>query len=189
LRDWLIKREATWVKHRDFDEAMYMIAREFDLDEPERPASFDAIFENNQKKYDELWRDAGLNPAPENAPVRKAVQEDASKRSDPVAMLVNAYKLEKTDPDAADKTYLEGIVRYPSDAYIILTYAQFLHKVRNKNNKAEQFYQKSLIYKNRDPDIIAGYAGFLFAIGRDIDGLDKLEQCEGLNPDPRLESV
>jgi hypothetical protein len=116
LRDWLIKREATWVKHRDFDEAMYMIVREFDLDEPERPASFDAIFENNRKKYDELRREAGLNPDPENAPVRKAVQEDAKKKSDAFSMLLKAYDLEETDPDAAERIYLDGIKAHPDNA-------------------------------------------------------------------------
>jgi Tfp pilus assembly protein PilF len=184
LREWLIKREATWVKHRDFDQAMYMIAREFELDEPGRPASFDAIFENNQKKYDELRRDAGLDSAPENAPVREAVQEDASKRSDPVAMLVNAYKLEKTDPDAAEKAYLDGIKAHPDNADLPGQFARFLQTIRKDHDRAEEYYQRAIDADPKHAGNLGNYALFLSDIRKNYDRAEEFYQ-RAIDADPK----
>lgn len=151
LRNWLIEREAIWVKHRDFDQAMFMVAKEFGLDQPQRPASFDAIFANSEKKYEELLRAAGTNPDPEQAPLRQAAQEAASKASITIGMSVQAIRLEKADPDAADEAYQRVIDADPRHAHTL-----------------------------------GNYAGFLFGLGRDGEGLGMLERCEAENPVPAL---
>ncbi|HRJ61515.1 MAG TPA: tetratricopeptide repeat protein [Azospirillaceae bacterium] len=186
LRKWLIERKAIWVKHRDFDQAMFMIAKEFGLDQPQRPASFDAIFDNNEKKYEELLRAAGTNPDPEQAPLRQAAQQAASKISDALVMLLTAARLEKADPDAADKAYREGIAQHPMNADLIWMYARFLHFIRKDYDEAQVFYKRAVDADPKHAHALGNYAGFLFGLGRDGEGLGMLERCEAENPGPEL---
>ncbi|OSM06248.1 SIR2 family protein [Magnetofaba australis] len=188
IRPWLDAVGAFWVQERDFDAAMLLLQEELDLPKPDRKR-FDHVFDNVFDQYKALSKKANeeASQAPDDA--AKSAMAEAVKKTDKKfeswrQVLLKADRLKKSDPDAADAIYLQGITDFPNDANILGDYALFLETIRNDSDKAEQFYLRAIDADPNHANNLVNYAVFLENIRNDS---DKAEQfyLRAIDADPK----
>jgi len=173
LQSWLEERNAIWVEKLDFDEMMLLIHDSFDLAHPDSHA-FDAVFQNYTDTYTKL--SARINSDPlkaEDIALLGALERADKKFTDWWSYIVEGEKYEKNQPEKANDIYAEGLRRFPDSTSLISTYAFFLFKTGNDNNKVEQLYKHYLEIDANDSNILSLYAFFLQEIRKDYDGAEK----------------
>jgi len=81
--------------------------------------------------------------------------------------LYDAY-IEK-DVDRQEKTYREGIAKYPDNPDLLGDYALFLDGIRKDYDRAEEYYKAAIKISPQDADFLGNYAVFLEGIRKDYD--------------------
>ncbi len=182
MKDWLNDRNAIWVKHKDFDEAMLLFWQEFNLGEPDWKR-----FDQLSKKYSETFSSLSekIDSKPESK--EKALLEDALQkviRESKVwwAIYIEASKYKKTDPNKADLIYSEGLKKYLDNANLTGSYALFLKNIRKEYDRAEELFKKALELDPNDADVTGNYAGFSLALGKK-EGVELLKKALNLAKD------
>ena len=85
------------------------------------------------------------------------------------AYILQANKLEKTDPEKADQLYKKGAEQFPDAASLLGYYAVFLKNVRKEFDRAEEFYKRALEAEPDHANNLGNYAVFLKNTGEDMD--------------------
>lgn len=127
LRSWLEERDAIWVETRGFDELMLLFRDEFDLDPPS-PNKFERVFAGYLETYRELSGRVERIPDsdPEATSLKHAAQRADAAVSSWSAVLLQAGRLEDTDPDEAEKVYDQGVKDFPDAAILAVEFGGFL---------------------------------------------------------------
>ena len=98
--------------------------------------------------------------------IRKAVREFTG----PWAVVISAHR----DPANAESIYEIGLKEFPSDKYLIGSYANFLYDVRKDYDKAEELYKKAI---EIDPNYginLGNYATLLYKVHKNYDKAETL---------------
>ncbi|MGC1377092.1 MAG: SIR2 family protein, partial [Anaerolineales bacterium] len=188
LRGWLEERKAIWVEQLDFDEMMLLIQAAFELPQPD-PKLFDAVLQNYFETYKKLSERIHAAPAKaEDGTLKSALERADADLSGWQSVAMAANKLEKSDPEKAQKIYIDGLERFPTSAPLLGGYAIFLHKIRKDYDKAEQFYLRAIQADPNRTANIGNYAAFLHEIRKDG---DKAEQfyLRAIEADPNYAIV
>lgn len=171
---WLESRQAVWVEKGDFDELMLLVKNEFELPPP-TSKRFDEVFEKYRKTYEKLsGRIVSLPDTDEHTKaLKEAIERTDKSFSDWWAVEVAASRLEKTNPDEADKIYQDGLKQFPNSSALLGNYANFLYKIRKNYDVAEEYYRRALESDPTDATDLSNYALFLESIRKDYDGAEE----------------
>jgi len=193
IGQWLRKRNAIWVTHRDFDELMLLIWDEFNLDHPDEKR-FNRLTETYYQTFNNL-KNRLEGPEGENSvlseALKKAVEVAINEAVSAWSIKFTADQYIRTDPERADIIYQKGMEKFPKSIALIGSYAEFLAKILKDYDKDEDYYKMALEPDPDDPDIfwkesiannIGNYAGFLLAKG-DEKGFDFLSRAIKLAED------
>jgi len=184
--EWLKERDATFVKHRDFDELMVHISEEFELDYPIKELfrdRFDELEDKNTAILDELKAKIAEKSDAEAEALEEAVERTAKQFSKWWAVELEARKYKKEDPDKANEIYLDGIEQFPKSHELLGNYANYLCDIRNDYDRAEEYYKRAL---EADPDHannLGNYAVFLNEVRKDYDRAEEYYK-RALEADP-----
>jgi len=183
MGDWLIKRDAIWVNHRDFDELMLLILDEFELDHPNEER-FKRLLDGYFETFKRLETNVKAKPESEEKKVIEEAAEKVAKRfKDWRAVVLEANKNEKSDIEKADEIYSEGLLKFPDSANLLANYAYFLQRNRKNDNKAEDIYKDSLKLEPNNEITLAAYASFLYKIRNDDQkAADYYKMAMAINP-------
>ena len=167
--EWLRDRNATWVKHLDFDELMLLVREEFELDHPDEKR-FEKVMETYGDTFTKLRRE--VMEKPESAE-KKALESAAAKATSDFknwwSVEVEARQHKTEDPDKADEIYRQGIDKFPRSADLLGSYAVFLKTIRKDHDGAENHFRKALEADPEDATNLGNYANFLWEVRKDHD--------------------
>jgi len=173
LHTWLKDRNATWVKHLDFDELMLLIRNEFGLSHPDR-SRFEELMNRYLETFKRLSSKVEAKPdSDEKKTLKKAAEKAASDFKDWLSVAIQAERLMKVNPKGADKAYQEGLSLFPNHPVLLGGYAVLLHTILNDYDKAEEYYKKAI---EADPNFtpnLSNYAILLAYHRRDPDGAEE----------------
>jgi len=168
--DLLKARGATWVPHRDFDEAMVLILEEFGLTHPNNKR-FNELLESYRSTFELLNKTvAARSESPERAD--QIYVAGIEKFSDSVPLMgsyANFLSDDRKDFDRAEEFYKRALDADPERAITLGNYANFLSDDRKDFDRAEEFYKRAL---DADPDRainLGNYANFLSDDRKDFD--------------------
>ncbi|MCG6553182.1 MAG: SIR2 family protein, partial [Candidatus Magnetominusculus sp. LBB02] len=133
---WLNDNDAIWVKHLDFDELMFHIQKEFEIDDPDR-RRLEKVYNTFYDKSKELKLKFRPKHEDEHKPSATANTETTSSFKSWYAVEVKAAKHKKSEPAKADEIYKEGLKKFPNSAPLMGNYASFLHTIRKDYDEAE----------------------------------------------------
>jgi tetratricopeptide (TPR) repeat protein len=170
---WLEERNATWVKHHDFDELMLLFLNELSLEHPEKKR-FDKLIKTYFDAFDKLKTGIESKPDTDDSKSLKEAIDIASEKiienGDFSYAIVGEAKIyEKSDPARADTIFQKGLKKFNDDSWFKVRYADFLVDILKDYDKAEEFYNEAFI---ADPNYASGlrtYADFLVDILKDYD--------------------
>ncbi|MQL74461.1 hypothetical protein Taro_006833 [Colocasia esculenta] len=81
---------------------------------------------------------------------------------------------EETCVDRRRRVYERAIAEGGVNSLILSNYAQFLYRVANDHDRAEQYFQWAVMAEPRDAEAISRYASFLWAERGDISGAEEM---------------
>jgi tetratricopeptide (TPR) repeat protein len=161
LRSWLEDRKAIWVERSDFDEMMLLIRDSFDLPHPDKNP-FEVVFQKYGETYQTLSDKIHFEPnGTENVSLKQAVLRADSDLKGWLAQYVEANRLERTDPEKADRVYQEGIAAYPTASMLLSGYASFLRRTTQDYDRVEGLYERAVEADPTNSQVIQEYASFL----------------------------
>lgn len=189
---WLEERGAVWVAHRDFDELMLLIWKQFGLKHPDmsRYATPDEAYQSAYSKLELGVRatTVALAAAPADAEGCKAADNLASALSvasdalDWWKVQQEASKYKTVDPDRTDEIYRKGVEALPRSAELLGNYAAFLKNVRHDHDRAEERYRRALEAKPNYANGLGNLAGLLFSDGREAEARELLNRALSIDP-------
>jgi Tfp pilus assembly protein PilF len=185
VREWLSRREGVWVRSGWFDEVMLMIRNEFDLPHP-NGERFTRIFQDYHKKFQELSESIRDKPAGEIGveALRKAVASTEALLPDMWKVLGEAQRLERPDPELADKAYREAVRQFPKAAPVLGSYALFLASAGKDNEAAEAMYHQALEADPHHAINLSNFANFLSDVRHNYEGAEAFYK-RSIDADPK----
>ncbi|MSP88571.1 MAG: tetratricopeptide repeat protein [Alphaproteobacteria bacterium] len=84
-----------------------------------------------------------------------------------------ASQYEASDPDRADKIYLDGIRQFPRSSELLGNYALFLKNVRQDVDGAEALYKRAIEADPKHGNSLCNYALFLEIKRKDMKGAER----------------
>ncbi len=181
---WLKDRNARWIKQNDFDELMLLMWKEFNFSHPKKDR-FDNLLNTYFETFKNLKKRIEIQPEKEEAkPLKEALEKAANEFESFWAVILEAEKYEKNDPEKADIIYQEGLKRFPDSKELIVAYAVFLNYIRKEYDKAEEYYKKALEIDPKHANILSIYAVFLNDIRKEYDKAEEYYK-KALEIDPK----
>ncbi len=166
---WLRDRNATWVKHLDFDELMLLARNEFALEHPDEKR-FTTLMDTYRGTFEKLSREVTEKPeSPDKAALEEAVEKATKEFQNWWSAAIEAYRHSTKSPELADQIYREGIEKFSDNADLLNSYANFLWQVRQDHDGAENQYRKALEADPEHADLLGSYALFLTGVRKDHD--------------------
>ncbi|MGV8127312.1 MAG: tetratricopeptide repeat protein [Methanothrix sp.] len=184
IEKWLYDRKAIWVNHKDFDELMLLIWKEFDLSHPDEKR-FDRLIETYMETFDTLRNKLELKPENEVSKELAKSLDKALKDAEPNwwGYYLEAEKCKKTDPNHSENIYIEAMSKFPNNDNLPHGFALFLRYIRKENDRAEEYYKKSLELNPKSAPHLGNYAIFLEEIRKDYDRAEEYyKKSLELNP-------
>jgi Tfp pilus assembly protein PilF len=174
---WLSDRGALRVDHQDFDQLMHLIrgALKIELLEKTRWDRIGDTYYRDFTKLAELIEGTRVPLEDANA-LKSATQAAQEGLPEEWKLTRRAREMERTDPDAAEQLYTEGIERFPDSVPAKVFYAYFLQTLRGDFDKAEEIYRQIL---QDDPDnvlALTAFASFSYIIRKDTKTADQYFQ-------------
>ncbi|MFI5331453.1 MAG: tetratricopeptide repeat protein [Desulfobaccales bacterium] len=161
MGEWLKKRNAIWVNHRDFDELMLLILNEFELDHPNE-IRFKRLLDGYFETFKKLETLVKAKPeSDEKKVIEEAAEKAAKKFKDWRAVALEANKYAKSDLKRAEEIYREGLLKFPDNSNLLTAFAFFLQNSRNDYVTADEYYKKSLEIDPNNSISLSSYATFL----------------------------
>ena len=187
FQKWLEEREAAWVRHTDFDEAMRHFHREYDL-QPLEKDRIDKVFNENKLWSQQTLADQGRIDtrliADEGKPQLMAEAEAVRSSIDGWRSVNNILAMENQDTDAILSAYQEAVSKYPGFTPLLSNYALFLTDVRGDHDNAEDFYKRAIDADPNHAVILGNYAIFLTKVRDDHDAAETFYK-RAINADPK----
>lgn len=181
---WLRDRNATWVKHLDFDELMVLVRSEFALDHPDEKR-FTVLMDTYGKTFEKLSREVTEKPeSPDKDALETAVEKATKEFQNWRSAAIEAYRHAAKSPELADQIYREGIKKFPNNADLLDSYAIFLWEARKDHDKAENYFRKALETDPQHAGHLGNYAVFLWRVRKDHDKAENYYR-KALEADPQ----
>ncbi len=179
---WLTNRNARWIKQSDFDELMLLMWKEFNFSHPKKDR-FDKLLNTYFDTFKNLKKRIEIQPEKEDdKPLKEALEKASNAFESWHAVVLEADKYEKNDPERADIIYQEGLKRFPDSKELLGTYALFFH-IQKDYDKAEEYYKKALEIDPKYVNVLCNYASFLGEIRKDYDKAEEYyKKALGLDP-------
>jgi len=158
LGDWLRKKRAFWVQHRDFDELMLHLHERLDIDHPNWQR-FDSLKSKYHKHFGIQAEKTSQSSNPKTKEMAQKAKSD-SRAWEEVHDLLEYHDGNPSDSSKAIDAYEQAIQEFPDFAPLLGNYANFLKK-QGDMGQAGAYYQKAL---SADPDHVnnlGNYALFL----------------------------
>ena len=172
---WLIDRGGVWVRSGWFDEVMLLAREELRLPHPSRKR-FDRIFQEYYLRFQELGDAIKAKPtdAVGLGAMTKALADTEADLPDYWRVLVEAHRLEPVDAEHANEVYAQGVAQFPRAAPLLVTYANFLTRVRKDHDAAELMYQRAMAADPRHDIVLVNYANFHREVKKDYDAAESM---------------
>ena len=184
FRNWLEERQATWVRHTDFDEAMLHFYCAYKLAPPTKDR-FDRIFDTWERQFDELKRQIDAKPDEDQDKARLVAEAEAVRSSIDAWRSVNRIlAMDKQDSDAILSAYQTAVREHPGFAPLLSNCAVFLTEVRRDYDAAQIFYKRAIEADPRHASSLGNYALFLTDIRGDHDAAETFYK-RAINADPK----
>lgn len=183
MKDWLVRRNAIWVRSPGFDELMLLFHEEFGIDHP-TVKRFEAMVSNYRQTYERLNARVADLPDTEadTAPLKQAAQRAAEVADDWWAVELAAQRYTNSDPATADRIYSEGVAHL-ENADLLGNYANFLRNLGTDNDRADAMYQRAIHADPHHAMNLTNYATFLAYTRDDFERADQLlEQATEADP-------
>ncbi len=169
LKDWLIARNAVWVKHGDFDELMLLLWDEFEFKHPDKNR-FDKLFKVYFDTFNKLKQNIALHPPTEERVIlEEAVKKAESQFESEWAVISEAEKIKNKHPEKSQEICLKGLSSFPGNYIILGYYALLLHETIKDYIRAEEYYLKAYEVNPNDTTHLGNYASFLHTIRKEYD--------------------
>ena len=169
IGDWLNKRNAVWVNHRDFDELMLLMWKECNLSHPTKDR-FDKLLNTYGETFAKLKDRIEVQPdTEEDKPLKEALEKATKEFDSWWAVELEARKYKNNEPENADRIYRQGLKRFSNSYELNTNYAIFSQNIRKEYDIAEKYYIKALKIESNNGDVLALYALFLHKIRKEYD--------------------
>jgi tetratricopeptide (TPR) repeat protein len=184
IRSWLECRNAVWVEYADFDKFMVLLRSAFELPKPDEKR-FEEVFQRYADDY--LRLSSQITALPDATPAAFALKE-AVKRTDatfegPWSVILEARRLQTSDPEKADEVFHLGVRAFPDSSALLGSYANFLHTVLKDFARAEAMYERALAADPEDEAALGNYANLLADRLHDFDRAEAMYE-RALAADP-----
>jgi tetratricopeptide (TPR) repeat protein len=167
FKKWLEEKNALWVTHRDFDELMLLILSECGLEHPQEDR-FSKLIQAYRDRFKGLQDKVFSRPESRTQKfLKEAAQAAASRFKDWWSVHLEAERLAKTSPEAAERVYEDGANQFPNDTGLLGNFANFLNIVRKNYDKAEAFYKRAIESDPKHANNLGSYANFLKDVRKD----------------------
>lgn len=173
MRAWLesLGQPAMWVEHRDFDEIMLLFHNELKLQHPNKDR-FDRVFARYKETFEHL--SARVLGSKQSAVEGRALKEalsltDRGLGDSWTEVALSASLYEVTNPQKANRIYLEGVKRFSTAVPLLGNYALFLSSSLKKYDEAEDMWQRAVQADPRNALVLGSYASFLKNVRKDYD--------------------
>jgi Tfp pilus assembly protein PilF len=172
--EWLSERGAVRVDHTDFDQLMHLVRGALGIELLDKKrwdrigAAYYQAFERLREEIEKLTSVS----ADDSEALKVATAAAQKSLPDEWALYSHARERETSEPDAAEQTYRDGLVRFPNSVPLNGGYANFLFRIRRERNRAEPYYKKALEIDPKHPTTLANYALFLHRGHEDINTIE-----------------
>jgi len=161
LRHWLDRRNAFWVKSNDFEEAMLLALRAFEMRQAEaytlqlmaekyRTTARATIFRAIHVPSDD----------PANTQLKKAAEWAEDNSTGWWEIHEKAIEVARSDHEIAIEIYETGLKQLPKSSYLMFNFASFLTRIGRNSERAETLYETALRIDPRNSRILSDYAAF-----------------------------
>lgn len=156
---WLYEQRATWVRHRDFDQLMALMWAEFGLDQPDYER-FDILMRAYRNTFERLVNSVENQPKGADKQVLSAAVNCVAETSDDWKIWTK-YALGHRNLTEARRIFEAAMKKFPSNASLINSYANFLGDRAHEYALAEHYYNEALRIDPECLDTLTDYAVFL----------------------------
>ena len=158
--DWLQGIDAKLVHHRDFDQLMLLVNKEFGLKHP-NSSRFDSLIDAYHSTFEELEKRIQKESTGETKAQLEQVFEDVSEKfEDWYSVYIEAVKYRDNNPKRADAVYKKGLEKFPDSPDLLASYGWFLSVQKDYKN-AEKYYKKAVSKSSNNSGVMFMYATFL----------------------------
>jgi tetratricopeptide (TPR) repeat protein len=173
---WLHQRNALRVNHTDFDQLMHLIRGALNielLDRSRWTQIGDTYYEAFERLREEI--DNVKASAEDTQALQAATSEAAKSLPDDWSYFQHARQQSNTDKVEAEKTFREGLEKFPESIVLNGNFAVFLER-QERYDEAETCYKKALQIDPNRQIPLTNYAIFLGNIRKDADGAEALHK-------------
>lgn len=133
MQEWLEERKATWVKHRDFDEAMVLHREQYGLNHPTSTRLEILLI-----KYFETFRIIGeklkaRSDSEEKVALDGAFEEAKIDFTGWQALELEVRKYKYSNPEKVKEIYLQSIIKSPNNFRMMGSFAYYLHIILDQD--------------------------------------------------------
>ena len=182
IGEWLVERNAVWIKQNDFDELMLLLLDEFELGHPEKDR-FDKLYNTYFETFKKLKERIDAQPEEEVKSSKIALEKAMKDFGSWSAVILEAEKYEKEDPEKAVSIYREGLKKFPDNVNLLGSYANFLYEIRNNYDTAEEYYKKILELNPEHARAHNNYAVLLWVMKRFEEAESHYKEALRINPE------
>jgi tetratricopeptide (TPR) repeat protein len=174
--DWLLKRNAIWVPHLDFDELMLLALNIFKLSHPDEKR-FKEIIASYFATLDKIKRKVDKRPErPSSTAISQALVSAIKQSHSWWKVEQEADQYKKSDPPKAESIYLEGLASFPNNSNLMTLYAVFLAEHMHDYENSDVYFKKAHSIDSSNAYVIENYAIFQACIRKDFTKAEKLFQ-------------
>ncbi len=183
--DWMGHNECFHVKHLDFDEFMVLLAARFDDINLEMVDHFIDDRRKFEDDYKALFEKVTATSAQDPDADRKmaALTKLTGRTESAWGTSMQAWSLRKTDPEKADKLFVQAAEAAPDDARILGNYALFVDDYLKDFDRAEALYERALTADPEHASTLGNYATFMKTVRKDFARAEALYE-RALTADP-----
>ena len=186
LSKWLDQRNATWVKHRDFDEFMLLLSNEFGIKTLDR-SNFELRFKNmmdsNHAAIKKIQGKILEKPESEvKIHLNEALKKIIDDSEDWFQLAMNANEQAKTDFSSAEKLYQEGFIKFGNNGVFLGLFGELYFDYAKYENSAK--YLEKALKMEPNNEVFLNLLGLSYNyIGKLENALDCFKKLLELKPD------
>ncbi len=166
LGNWIKDRDGVWIQHRDFDELMLLILKEFSLKLPDKER-IEGLINQFYERLGEIPKDIEQKNPKEQKKFSVAFSFALSELSEELLawkyVELKAAEWKWKNPDKAIDIYESGLKIFGNNINLLTNYAFFLQSTLNIE-KAKKIYKRALSVAPKFPALVVNYASFLHRI-------------------------
>jgi Tfp pilus assembly protein PilF len=179
----LNKRSALRVDHTDFDQLLHLIRGALDIKLLDK-TRWERIGADYFRDFTRLTKEIEETTAVSDdaRALRSATAAAEKSLPDDWSYATTASKSEKTDPSLADKTYQDGLRKFPNSTLLHAMYGNFLRWIRRDMDRAGDYYKRAIEIEPNSGPHLGNYALFLDEIRKDAGAEPYFKRALKANP-------